>query len=118
MQSPSLSSAILARTIIGLSGKAQPDGRLRRARLFRKGADVPRPRKDRDVDERTSVPSPILEKLDRALSQVDRPGTFSVSGSVPAILPGLVVEGLGPVGLPLTPKMAKDLIKHCEQAPY
>jgi hypothetical protein len=79
---------------------------------------VPRSRKDRDVDERSSAPPPILEKLDRALNQVDRPGTFCASGSVPAILPGLEVEGLGTVGLPLTPKTAKDLIKHCHQAPY
>jgi hypothetical protein len=59
-----------------------------------------------------------LEKLDRALGQIDRPGTFCVSGSVPAVLPGLEVEGLGPIGLPLTPKTATDLIKHCHQAPY
>ncbi len=62
--------------------------------------------------------SAILEKLDKALSQVDRPGTFCVSGREPAILPGLEVEGLGPVGLPLTPKVARDLIKHCHHAPY
>jgi hypothetical protein len=64
------------------------------------------------------VQSAILEKLDRALGQIDRPGTFCVSGGVPAVLPGLEVEGLGPIGLPLTPKVAKDLIKHCHQAPY
>ena len=64
------------------------------------------------------MPSANLEKLDRALGQIDRPGTFCVSGSVPAVLPGLEVEGLGPVGLPLTARTAKDLIKHCHQAPY
>ena len=64
------------------------------------------------------MPSAILEKLDRAFGQIDRPGTFCASGSVPAVLPGLEVEGLGPVGLPLTAKTAKDLIKHCHQAPY
>ena len=48
--------------------------------------------------------SAILEKLDQALGQIDRPGSFCVSGSVPAVLPGLEVEGLGPVGLPLTPE--------------
>ena len=37
---------------------------------------------------------------------------------MPAVLPGLDVAGLGPVGLPLTPKAAKDLIKHCHQAPH
>jgi hypothetical protein len=79
---------------------------------------VPKPRKDRDLSGGDPVPSAILEKLDRALSQVDRPGTFCVSGKVPAVLPGLEVEGLGPVALPLTTRTAKDLIKHCHQAPY
>jgi hypothetical protein len=64
------------------------------------------------------VPSANLEKLNRALGQIDRPGTFCVSGRVPAVLPGLEVEGLGPVGLPLNAKTAKDLVKHCHQAPY
>jgi hypothetical protein len=64
------------------------------------------------------VPSAILDKLDRALGQIDRPGTFCVRGSLPAVLPGLEVEGLGLVGLPLTAKTAKDLIKRCHQAPY
>src|SRR5262249_37070187 len=50
--------------------------------------------------------------------QIDRPGTFCASGRLPAVLPGLEVEGLGPVGLPLSPKTAKELIKRCHQAPY
>ncbi len=64
------------------------------------------------------MPSAVLEKLNQASAQIDRPGTYCASGSVPAVLPGLEVEGLGPIGLPLTPKTAKDLIKHCHQAPY
>ncbi len=64
------------------------------------------------------MPSANLEKLSRELDRIDRPGTFCAAGSVPAVLPGLEVEGLGPVGLPLTPKTAKELIKHCHQAPY
>jgi hypothetical protein len=60
----------------------------------------------------------IREKLSQALSKVDRPGSFCVSGSAPAVLPGLEIDGLGPIGLPLTAKQAKELIKHCHQAPY
>ena len=60
----------------------------------------------------------IREKLSQALSKIDRPGSFWVSGSAPAVLPGLEVHELGPVGLPLTAKQAKDLIKRCDQAPY
>jgi hypothetical protein len=52
------------------------------------------------------------------LERIDRPGSFCFSGSAPAVLPGLEVEGVGPVGLPLTAKQAKELKEHCEQAPY
>ncbi len=68
--------------------------------------------------ERNAVPSANLDKLNRELDRIDRPGTFCAADSVPAVLPGLEVEGLGPVGLPLTPRTAKELIKHCHQAPY
>ena len=60
----------------------------------------------------------ILEELSQAMSKIDRPGTFCVSGSVQTVLPGLEVDGLGPIGLPLTGIQAKDLKKLCEQAPY
>src|SRR4051812_46395503 len=76
---------------------------------------MPRSRYPREED---AVQTAIQEKLGEAVGKIDRPGSFSVSGSVPAILPGLEVEGLGPVGLPLTAKQAKELKKHCHQAPY
>ncbi len=57
-------------------------------------------------------------KLIRALDRIDRPGSFCVHGSVPAILPGLEVKGLGPIGLPVTPKQSEELKEQCEQAPY
>ncbi|MGZ3335125.1 MAG: hypothetical protein ACXWOV_07910, partial [Isosphaeraceae bacterium] len=53
----------------------------------------------------------ILEELSQAMSKIDRPGTFCVSGSVQTVLPGLEVDGLGPIGLPLTGNQAKDLIR-------
>jgi hypothetical protein len=64
------------------------------------------------------VSSAVLRELSKVLRQIDRPGSFCVSGSVPAVLPGLEVEGLGPVGLPLTSGQANELKKLCEQAPY
>jgi hypothetical protein len=60
----------------------------------------------------------IFQKLSRLLKQIDWPGSFCVSGNFPVVLPGLEVEGLGPVGLPLTASQAKELKAHCEQAPY
>src|SRR5262249_16940521 len=59
-----------------------------------------------------------LDRLSKVLDQIDRPGSFCASGSVPAILPGLEVDGLGPVGLPLTARQAEELKQQCEQAPY
>jgi hypothetical protein len=60
----------------------------------------------------------ISEKLSEALSQIDRPGSFCVDGSVRAFLPGLEVAGLGPIGLPLTVQQAHELIGYCDQAPH
>jgi hypothetical protein len=60
----------------------------------------------------------LLDELDKAVLKIDRPGTFCVSGSAPTVLPGLEVEGLGPVGLPLTDGQAQELKGLCEQAPY
>src|SRR5262245_34135772 len=62
--------------------------------------------------------SDLSQELIRALAKIDRPGTFAVSGSAPVILPGLEVDGLGPIGLPLAPAQAGALQALCEQAPY
>lgn len=60
----------------------------------------------------------LERKLGQELDKIDRPGSFCVSGSAPFVLPGLEVKGIGPIALPLTSGQAKELIKHCEQAPY
>jgi hypothetical protein len=60
----------------------------------------------------------LLEELSQLLQEIDRPGSFCVSGSAPVVLPGLEVEGLGPVGFPLTAGQANELKELCEQAPY
>src|SRR5947207_14143216 len=83
-----------------------------------RGVDATRARTIRGHGEENPVGKAILEKLSQALSKIDRPGSFCASGSAPAVLPGLEVEGLGPIGLPLSAKSAKELIKHCHQAPY
>src|SRR5262249_17108822 len=103
---------------LGSRPSSPPGGRPLRARVSWEFDVVVMARTDRESSEGSPVASAILEKLDRELGQIDRPGTFCASGSVPAVLPGLEVEGLGPIGLPLTPKAAKDLIKHCHRAPY
>jgi hypothetical protein len=64
------------------------------------------------------VRADVLQELDEALGKIDRPGTFCVQGSAPAVLPGLEVDGLGPIGLPLNPGQAKELIRKSAQAPH
>ena len=72
----------------------------------------------RDQCQENAVTVKTLKGLGEALAKIDRPGSFAVSGSVPAVLPGLAVEGLGTIGLPLTARQASELKKHCHQAPY
>ena len=60
----------------------------------------------------------ISDELNLVVSRVDRPGDYCTSGQTPLVLPGLQVEGLGPIGLPLTASQAQELKACCEQAPY
>src|SRR5690242_2986704 len=60
----------------------------------------------------------VSQRLDQVLRKADRPGSFCTSGSAPVVLPGLEIEGLGPIAFPLTAAQAKKLKKQCEQAPY
>lgn len=60
----------------------------------------------------------IRSKLLAALAAVDRPGAFCTWGDRPLTMPGLSVRGLGPVALPLTKTQARELIRHCRQAPF
>lgn len=59
-----------------------------------------------------------LKGLRQALTKIDRPGSFCVSGAVRLSHPGLEVKGMGPIGLPLSPAQAKELKERCQQAPY
>tara|TARA_R110002110_G_scaffold111137_2_gene276828 strand:+ start:22781 stop:25153 length:2373 start_codon:yes stop_codon:yes gene_type:complete len=58
------------------------------------------------------------DTLLHALATVDRPGDFSMAGDLPLTLPGLVVEGVGLLRLPLGKTQARKLIARCRQAPY
>ena len=69
-------------------------------------------------DESATSASSLARRLHKALAGIDRPGAFCTSGSLPAVLPGLEVKGVGPVGLPLTDPQLKALKEKSEQAPY
>src|SRR2546430_5473258 len=59
-----------------------------------------------------------MKELIVLMDQVQTSGTFSVGGTLPSILPGLHVHGVGPLGLPLTEHQAQALIQVSELAPY
>jgi len=63
-------------------------------------------------------PTKLYGKLLKVLGEVDRPGNVCTHGDRPLTMPGLEVEGLGCVGLPLAKSSARKLIKLCQQAPY
>ena len=59
-----------------------------------------------------------MTDLARILDSLGDSSRFATSGRLPAVLPGLEVDGIGSVGFPLSPADAKRLIKEAQQAPY
>lgn len=61
-----------------------------------------------------------MEKLCEVLmAKTDLPSIFAVSGSLKSTpLPGLHVNGVGPVSVPLCEEQAKKIISVCSKAPY
>lgn len=60
----------------------------------------------------------ITTRLPEILQQVDRPGNFAAGGHFRFYAPALVVEGIGPIALPLLPMQAEALIAAAQPAPY
>lgn len=60
----------------------------------------------------------ISAKLLETLSEIDRPGDVCTSDDRPLTMPGLEVESVGVVSLPLGETQAEQLIDCCRQAPY
>ena len=56
--------------------------------------------------------------LAEAISQAARSANYCVSGRLPVADPGLEVQGLGPVRIPLKGTVAKQLAASCRVAPY
>ncbi|HXP70547.1 MAG TPA: 2OG-Fe(II) oxygenase, partial [Candidatus Dormibacteraeota bacterium] len=62
--------------------------------------------------------SSIAIDLAALLSGVDRHGDFYTAGTCEIVAPGLDVQGVGPIALPLLPVQAEQLIAIAQQAPY
>jgi len=60
----------------------------------------------------------ISMALARVLGHVQRPGDFCAGGACEMFAPGLEVEGVGPIALPLLPAQAEQLIAVAKRAPF
>ncbi len=59
-----------------------------------------------------------IDSLSEAIAQATRSAKFCVSGCFADIDPGIEVDGLGAVRIPLKRGMAKELVAQCQTAPY
>jgi len=59
-----------------------------------------------------------MNELLALINKVKTSGTFSVSGTLPSIAPGLKVKGVGNVALPLLEQQAKSLIEFSQQSHF
>ncbi len=59
-----------------------------------------------------------MNELLTLLDKVETSGTFSVSGTLPPIPPGLKVKGVGNIALPFLEQQAKALIEFSQQSPF
>lgn len=62
--------------------------------------------------------SSLAAELAHLLDAIDRPGDFYMSGACEILAPGLQVEGVGAIALPLLAVQAQQLVTVAEQAPY
>ncbi|VFM99224.1 MAG: Predicted 2-oxoglutarate- and Fe(II)-dependent dioxygenase YbiX [Candidatus Kentron sp. G] len=60
----------------------------------------------------------IEKRLLAALEEVNRPNTVCTGDDIPFVMPGLTVDDVGLISLPLGPDQASALIARCRQAPY
>jgi hypothetical protein len=62
--------------------------------------------------------SSIVKWMSTAIGQATRSAKFCVVGCLPVVDPGIEVEGLGAITLPLKRTTAKDLVASCQVAAY
>ena len=61
--------------------------------------------------------SSLAIELARLLGGIQRPGDYCTAGTCEIFAPGLEVEGVGPIALPLLPAQAEQLVAAAEQRP-
>lgn len=58
------------------------------------------------------------KELLAVLETIEGSGSFAVSGTLPFAHPGLHVDGIGEVGFPVAPVLAKEIVRHARRAPF
>lgn len=59
-----------------------------------------------------------MQPFVKLMKQIEGTGNFSASGKLDPILPGLRIDGVGEVALPLSEHQALQIIQKCQQAPF
>jgi hypothetical protein len=54
----------------------------------------------------------------KLMKQIESSGTFSAFGKMDPIFPGLMIQNVGEISLPLSEHQDKDIVNQCEQAPF
>jgi hypothetical protein len=62
--------------------------------------------------------APLLDHLEKILESLGESSQFCTAVSLPPVLPGLEVEGVGNIGIPISAADARRLIEQAAQAPY
>ena len=62
--------------------------------------------------------SSTARRLSEAVRHASKSAKFCIAGCLPAVDPGIEVNGLGAIKLPLKRARAKELVAHGRVAPY
>jgi hypothetical protein len=60
----------------------------------------------------------LVRDIRHALDHITSAGSFASVGALPPVSPGLVVEGVGAISLPLQESQARQIIDKARQSPY
>src|SRR5712671_4497666 len=69
------------------------------------------------TEEGVMSASTTARRLAEAIGHATRSAKFCVAGCLPVVDPGIEVDGLGAIKLPLKPALAKKLVALCRVAP-
>ena len=62
--------------------------------------------------------SPVVSQLWKVLESLGESSQFCTAGSLTPVLPGLEIEGIGNVGVPVSAADARRIIEQASQAPF